>query len=134
VYFILIFKAWLQHLQRRILEDLEVDFKDYCCTPDTWLLLISLVWFSLMHSFKKVLKYLPHATCMYYYLAHGIPQNRVMRNSNGIPSAVPLTRFSRNAEFRNSKNARYAGTRCTRMKKNSFECPKSIRNYKKNNA
>ena len=37
---------------------------------------------------------------------NGIPQNCVMRNSNGIPSTVPLTRFSHNAEFRNSKNAR----------------------------
>ena len=35
-----------------------------------------------------------------------------MRNSNRIPSTIPLTRFSRNTEFRNSKNARQAGTRC----------------------
>ncbi len=40
------------------------------------------------------------------YALCGIP--RVMRNS----TTVPLTRFSRNAEFRNSGNARYARTRC----------------------
>ncbi len=37
---------------------------------------------------------------------NGIPQNRVMQNSNGIPSTVPLTQFLRDAEFWNSKNAR----------------------------
>jgi hypothetical protein len=37
---------------------------------------------------------------------NGIPQNRVMQNSNGISSTVLLTRFSHNAEFQNSKNAR----------------------------
>ena len=36
-----------------------------------------------------------------------------MRNSNGIPSTVPLTRFSRNVEFPNSKIARQSGTRCS---------------------
>ena len=44
--------------------------------------------------------------CYAEFHYNGIPQNRVMRNSNGIPSTVPLTRFSHNAEFRNSKNAR----------------------------
>ena len=37
-------------------------------TPGPWLLRISLTPFSLMDSFKKVLKYLPHAHFMYYQL------------------------------------------------------------------
>ena len=38
-----------------------------------------------------------------------------MQNSNGIPITVPLTQFSLNPEFQNSKKARQAGTRCILM-------------------
>ena len=34
-------------------------------------------------------------------------------------TTVPLTRFSCNAEFRNSQNVRFAGTRCISKKKSS---------------
>ena len=43
---------------------------------------------------------------------HGFMDDVSQHNRNS--TTVPLTRFSHNAEFRNSQNARYAGTRCTK--------------------